>query len=37
MILISAIASFCIGAVFGFFVGMLLAVLLVVSADKEES
>lgn len=36
MILISLIAAFCVGAVFGFFVGMLLAVLLVVSAEKEE-
>lgn len=36
MILISAIVSFCIGAVFGFLVGVLLAALLVVSADEEE-
>lgn len=36
MILISAIAAFCIGAVVGFVVGLLMATLLVVASEKEE-
>lgn len=36
MIILSAIALFCIGAVVGFVVGLLMATLLVVAAEKEE-